>query len=375
MPSDRTVCHVTSVHIPLDSRILYHECRSSAMRWRTVLVCRDHDGAREVEGVEIRPIPKARGRIARLLTVNAVVEAAERVGADLYHFHDPELLPAMADLAARTRKPVIYDAHEHYPDAMDQKSWIPVSLRPAAARWADSVERKRVPSMAAIITADVALEQRFSEMHPRVVRLDNYPPLALFGEPHSRTSTSPVLLYVGSVSAVRGFFDMIDVIRRVRLEHQGAKLVVYGRPAEDVASRLHETLASLPSDAVEMRGPVPYGDLPAVLADATVGLSLLKPHPKYEKNVSMKVFDYMAAGLPYVASDFAPLAEATGGAGGILVPPGDSKAAAGAVLDLLRHPAQLREKSQEGRRVIERGLSWETVEPRLIALYEDLLGE
>jgi glycosyltransferase involved in cell wall biosynthesis len=368
------VCHVTSVHSPLDARVLYHECRSLATRWATTLVCRDDGGDRTVEGVRIVTLPRARGRLARFAGAHDVVALAERQAADLYHFHDPELLPAMHALATRTGVPVVYDAHEHYPDAMDQKSWIPGALRPLASRMADRAERRHVPALSAVVVADHALEQRFREIHDTVVRLDNYPPLSLFGPPRPMPAGRPTLTYVGALSVVRGFLDMLEVLRLV-LEHiPDARLVLHGPMTEDARALAADAMRGLPEGSLVMSGRLPYGEMPAVLREAHVGLSLLRPHPKYEKNVSMKVFDYMAAGVPYVASDFSPLREATGGAGGILTTPGDVQVAASAVLGLLGDPERAAAVGAAGRAAVEGGLNWEAVEPRLFALYERLLG-
>jgi glycosyltransferase involved in cell wall biosynthesis len=371
---DLTVCHVTSVHVPTDARVLYHECRSVARRWRTVLVCRDDSDPRVLEGVEIEPLPKRSGRLSRFAGAREVVSAAEHTGAALYHFHDPELLPGMASLAKCTGAPVIYDAHEHYPDAMDQKAWIPAVLRPAAAWWADRLERRHVPAMSAVVVADAALKQRFDGMHPRVVELDNYPPLGLFGEALSRPAGAPVLVYVGSVSAVRGFFDMVEALKLVRERHPDARLEVFGRPTEEVARTLPAFLKTVPEGSIVMHGPEAYGRIRGMLSGASIGLSLLQDHPKYEKNVSMKVFDYMAAGLPYVASDFPPLRAATRGVGGRLVRPGSPKAAAAAILELLDGDGVWSRAAHDGRALVESSLNWESMEPRLFGLYEELLG-
>jgi glycosyltransferase involved in cell wall biosynthesis len=373
-PAEPTVCHITSVHVPTDSRILFHECRSLASRYRTLLLCRDDEGSRTLEGVEIIALPRPKGRFARFAGRKEMVTAARDTGASLFHFHDPELLPVMADLQRISDKPVIYDVHEHYPDAMDQKAWIPAPLRPAAGRWADRLERDHAPAFQAIVVADAALRERFEAFHRRVVQLDNYPPLALFPAPRSIPSGPPTLVYVGSVSKVRGFYQMAEVIERVRERIPDARLLIYGRPTEEVARDLPRFLETLPPGAVEMRGPISYGDIGQALHDAWVGLSLLQPHPKYEKNVSMKVFDYMAAGLPYVASGFAPLRDATGGVGGSLVTPGSVGEAASAVLGLLENAESRDLAGREGRDLVEKSLNWESREPSLFGLYEDLLG-
>ncbi len=180
----------------------------------------------------------------------------------------------------------------------------------------------------------------------------------------------PTLLYVGSISEVRGFDEMLECIRLVRQEVPEAQLVIVGTPTEEVAFRLGE----LDAGSVVLRAPVPYGEIACVMQGASVGLSLLRDIPKFQKNVPTKVFDYMASGIPYVSTDLAPVRALTGGVGGALVPTGDARAAAEAALEFLRDPDRARVAAREGRALIEARLNWDALVPRLTGLYEELLG-
>lgn len=368
-----TVCHITSVNIPTDGRILYHECRSLARRWRTVLVCRDDSEPRTLEGVEIVTMPKRGGRLRRWAELRRVIALAGEQGARLYHFHNIELVPAMARFARRAGVPVVYDSHEHHPDAMFTKTYIPAPLRRLAAWWVDRTERRYVPRFDAVVVADEALERRYVELGAkRVVRLDNFPPLDLFPRGTGEPPEAPTLLYVGSISEVRGFDEMLETIRLVREDLPDARLVLVGTPTEEVASRLGEFGATA---GVSLLPPVPYGEIAAVMQRTHVGLSLLRDIPKFQKNVPTKVFDYMASGIPYVSTDLTPVRALTGGTGGALVPPGDARAAAEAALAFLRDSDRARQAAREGRALIEERLNWDALVPRLTGLYEDLLGE
>ncbi len=366
------ICHITSVNIPTDGRILYHECRSLAKRWRTVLVCRDNSEPRTLEGVEIVPMRKRGGRLRRWAEVRRVIALAEAQRPALYHFHNVELVPAMARLAARTGVPVVYDSHEHHPDAMMTKTYIPAPLRRLVAWWIDRTERRHVPRFDAVVVADEALDRRYREMGARrVVRLDNFPPLDLFPAGVGAPSGTPTLLYVGSISEVRGFSDMLETIRLVRAELPEARLVLVGTPTEEVAAQLDR----LDAEGVTLLPPVPYGEIARVMQSAHVGLSLLHDIPKFRKNVPTKVFDYMASGIPYVSTDLPPVRALTAGTGGALVAAGDPAAAAQAALGFLCDPDRARKAAGEGRALIEARLNWDALMPRLVALYEDLLAE
>lgn len=365
------ICHITSVNIPEDGRILYHECRSLARRWRTVLVCRDNSEPRTLEGVEIVPISKRGGRLRRWAELRRVIALAEAQRPALYHFHNVELVPAMARLAARTDVPVVYDSHEHHPDAMMTKTYIPGPVRRLVAWWVDRTERRHVPRFDAVVVADEALDRRYREMGARrVVRLDNFPPLDLFPARTSASPETPTLLYVGSISEVRGFSDMLETIRLVRAGLPGARLLLVGTPTEEVSAQLD----ALDAEGVTLLPPVPYGEIARVMQGAHVGLSLLHDIPKFRKNVPTKVFDYMASGIPYVSTDLPPVRALTAGTGGALVPAGDPAAAAQAALGFLRDPDRARTAASEGRALIEASLNWDALMPRLIALYEELLA-
>ena len=199
----------------MDSRVLYHECRSLAKRYRTVLVCRDDGPSREAEGVEIVTVPKARGRIARFLGRRELIRAAEALDAAVYHFHDPELMEPMLALGRRTAKPVVYDVHEDYPSAMDQKAWIPAPLRPVAASWADRTEHRCAPKYAAIVVADAALRERFVAARRGCRRAGQLPAARGSRRAAAAPRGPPTMVYVGSVSEMRGFHEMVGVLRGV----------------------------------------------------------------------------------------------------------------------------------------------------------------
>jgi glycosyltransferase involved in cell wall biosynthesis len=365
------------VHIPTDGRVLYHECRSLCERYDVTLACFDDHPPHTVSGVRIESVmPRPSGRRERWSRRAEVVDVARRLEADLYHFHDPELIRPMKRLGAETGRPIVYDVHEHYPDAVTQRAWIPHALRGVTSRAADRYELRAAAAFDALVVADDALHERFSSTHPRVVTLRNYPPLDLFpppsDAPETHRSSRPTLVYSGSISQVRGLATMLDTARIVRDVFPDLRLVLVGTPTEDARVPLAAALHEMP-ECVEHLGPVPYEHLADVLRDADVGLSLLDPHPKYEKDVPTKVFDYMAGCLPYVASDMLPLREATGGVGGILVPPGDVAAAAEAVLTILQDEDRASRLARDGRGLVEERLNWSEQTRDLFGLYEGLL--
>ena len=95
---------------------------------------------------------KAKNRRERMTkTVWQVYKAALAENADIYHFHDPELIPAGIMLKLKGKK-VIYDVHEDYPQHMLSKIWIPSPFRRMASWFVWQMEKFVARSIDAIVT-------------------------------------------------------------------------------------------------------------------------------------------------------------------------------------------------------------------------------
>ena len=113
----RRVAILSSVHPPFDTRIFHKQARSLASAGYDVTLVVPHARDETVDGVKLRALPQAGSRPRRMLGAPArVLREALRLRADVYHFHDPELIP-IALLLKRRGKSVIYDVHEDRPRA------------------------------------------------------------------------------------------------------------------------------------------------------------------------------------------------------------------------------------------------------------------
>jgi hypothetical protein len=110
------IAHLTSAHPRDDIRIFLKECRSLAVRGHeVVLVVADGFGDEFRDGVMIADVGRSKGRLDRMVnTTRRVLRKALDLKADIYHLHDPELLPIGLALKSRGKK-VVFDAHEDVP--------------------------------------------------------------------------------------------------------------------------------------------------------------------------------------------------------------------------------------------------------------------
>ena len=182
-----------------------------------------------------------------------------------------------------------------------------------------------------------------------------------------------VLVYVGGISKLRGAVEMVQALEY--LEHvEDIRLDLIGRFEP---SSLERELQALPGyRRVRYLGWLQPKDIYKHLQTADIGLVCLHPDPRYVVGWPVKLFEYMAAGLPVIASNFPLWREIVeGNRCGICVDPLNPKEIAGAIEYLITHPEETRRMGENGRRAVEEKYNWENEGKKLLKLYEELLKQ
>jgi len=363
---------LTSVHTAHDIRIYHKECQSLAQAGYSVTLIAPHGQDERAGAIRIRAIPKPKNRVERMTrTLLAIYRAALAEKAQAVHFHDPELIPVGMLLKLRGKK-VVYDVHEDVPKQILTKHWIAPAIRKTVAKWASRVEALGAKGFDGIIAVTPGIAQRFPAQ--KTVTVQNYPILGELAPTDEvpYTDRPMALAYVGKASAIRGAREMVHAMSLLPEELE-ARLVLVG---EVVPETFAAKLQSMPGwDRVESAGWQPRAGVAAALGQVRAGIVVFGPFPNHIEAQPNKLFEYMSAGLPVIASDFALWRKIVHNVGcGLLVDPTDPAAIAGAIEWMFAHPAEAEAMGRRGQEAVRSQYNWAREAEKLIKLYEALIG-
>jgi glycosyltransferase involved in cell wall biosynthesis len=366
---------LTSVHPPLDSRIFHREAKALlAGGYRVTLIA---PGAKrgEVDGIRLEPLPPSRGgRAGRPLRWPVLLWKALRLRPAIYHIHDPELLPWGLLLQWISRRPVIYDSHEYLREDVEQKHWIPARLRRPVAAAAAAIERFVVRRLAGVVAVTEDMAERFRTLNPNTALVRNLPPApARVPQPVEREEA---VVYAGLMDVTRGLSILYRVAREVRGRLPACEFRIFG------PVKWHGLPHGVPPEGdprwaeagVTFFGPIPFEQVAGELARARIGWLPLDPEVRnYRLAWPIKLVEYLAAGLPAVATDL-PAARGVlmTHECGMLVPGLDPAAHARAMVTLLARPAEAEAMGRRGQRAAHEDYAWESESTELLNLYSAL---
>jgi glycosyltransferase involved in cell wall biosynthesis len=372
MPPVRAkVVHLTSVHQANDPRIVQKECATLADEGYDVVVIAPGSNGDVPRNVRHRVVPTPASRFERFTkTIWRVFAAARSERAQVYHFHDPELI--LAGIALRLcGARVIFDVHEDIPLDIRTKPWVPRWLRPLVSFGASGFLRLVQNCFTAIVPATPSIAESFT--HKRVVIVRNYPRLSdlCAEEPVPLPLRQPNAVYIGSVTAVRGIEQMVLAMAHP-LMPKPARLIIAGA-FEDEA--LQRRVSALPGwSQVDALGHVGRRELASALARAQVGLLLLQPERSFTDSLPTKLFEYIGVGLPVIATKFIVACREIieRYECGILVDPRDVDEIANALETIFAQPESARAMGERGRTALCGRYEWKTEASNLLGLYAEI---
>ena len=359
MQKNIKVCHFTSVHTPLDVRIYLKECSSlNEAGYEVYLVAQGENKIKN--GIKIIGCGMPKSRMERMLFFShKVYKKAKKLDCDIYHFHDPELLPYALKLKRKGKK-VIFDSHEDVPSQILDKPWIPWVFRKMISNSYRLYETYVVKQIDAVVTATSHIAKQFKKRARKIVIINNYPKLEdIIFHDTPFEQREAIICYAGGLSEIRGEHVMIDVMKDV-----DAELVLAGE---------HEKIKQ---GNVTYLGSIERESINELYGKAVAGLILLLPTASYIYSLPIKMFEYMASGIPFVASDF-PLWNKIVDKYqcGLCVSVHHQEEIKKAINYFLMHRNEAEKMGKNGRKAVEKYFNWDHEKHNLIKLYQELLEE
>jgi glycosyltransferase involved in cell wall biosynthesis len=350
-----------------DIRVFQKACKSEVAEGYKVtqIVC---DARNEtVDGVEIRSLPPAKGRLSRMIGLSwRMYREAKRLNADLYQIHHPDLIPAGLLLKLSGEK-MIYEPRESFPDKILSMRWIPRKLRRAISTAFALYEGITSAVWDHVIVADRYSARAFSNRPVSVV--PNYPLLASVERIAIKQHNMRKLIYVGGLSEERGLLVMLKIAELLRDRHVELELMgTFAFPEDE------KRILAVPN--VRYLGNQNLRTVYRRLVEADLGLLLLQPVPAYTYagENTLKLFEYMWCELPLVSSDFPNLKEIIAAAHcGICIDPCNAERAAEAILSLLDQPGLRQQMGSNGRNAVLQAYNWPAASKVMSQAYKNVL--
>jgi glycosyltransferase involved in cell wall biosynthesis len=301
-----------------------------------------------------------------------------RLRPNVLHAHDSNALLPVAVAARRLRIGFVYDAHDLWLGRpRRERGRVAFALNQA---WYAVIERLLIPRAAATLTVSPPIARHLEGRYglPSVTLVPNYPervtaptPRTLRALPGGErlAADRPVVLYLGGLMAGRGLEELVDAIALT--DRPQLVLLGDGQLAEPLRAR---AAALGVRERVHLFPPVPPDEVVDHAASADLGVSPIVPSClNYRYSLPNKLFQYMAAGIPVVASDFPQVRDVLEGSGaGVVADTTKPAAIAAAIERVLADPGMARRMGERGRAAVSERYHWGASAQRLLAVYAQL---
>ena len=331
------------------------------------LIVADSLGDEFKEGVNIHDVGENNsGRLSRFTkTTRRVYKKAINIDADIYHFHDPELMPSAYFLKLRGKK-VIYDAHEDLPRQLLSKPYLGEFSKKLLSFLIEKVEFFFASKFTAIVTATPYIRDRFLKINSNTLDVNNFPLLGELFDSSSTVVKKNQVCYIGGITEIRGIENLINACDKIN-----GTLVLAGKFQNQSLEQKVKSFKGWQN--VDYRGFINRDEAKLVLSESKAGIVTFLAEPNHIHSQPNKMFEYMSAQLPVICSDFKLWKSIIEGHNcGFCVNPNDSIQIAEKINLLFDDSDAVTSLGLNGRKAVLKKFNWSIEEEKLFKLYKTL---
>jgi len=370
----KKICHITTVHSPFDVRIFHKECKTLLKKsgYEVILIAQNNNNEL-VDGINIIALQKAKNRLQRMTFLPfKAFKLALKQKANIYHFHDPELIVLGVALKLFMKK-VIYDVHEDIPEQILSKTYMPKILRKVISLGFNLIEKNSARFFDYVITTTDFIKSKFLKYNRKVIDVKNYISKQYIKNTIDKASKSNdfIVIFAGGIYKERGILEGIKACNMLR--ELPVRFLIFGEMDSTYYSEIKEvdTLGRL-----DYKGVLPYEKILMEFAKADIGFVCDYPLKRHMEGLPIKLFEYMAVGIPIIASNFPLWKEIVEKNNcGICVDPTKPEEIAKAIKYLITHPDEAKKMGENGRKAVLEKYNWEKESEKLLNVYKEILDK
>ena len=343
MINKRSIFLGTSVHRWNDTRIFHKQATSLAKKYDVELHAPADFDYKEENGVRIYGLPECKKVSDRKNIRRELWKRIKNSTAEIFHFHDPELLWLGIKTRVILKRIVIYDIHEDYEKAILSKIWIPRYFRFVISKLFYLYEQISISLIKNNISTSELIANKFKSTRINQEIIYNFP-----------------LLPSKNLSLFKEQFSF--------------RFMVIGPVHESYQKEINAKIKLLNlGDRIDFKGLMPYNDIFEYIEKAIVGLVCLLPEPNHLVTFPNKIFEYISRGTAVIASDFPLYRQVINKAKcGILVDPSNTKDIAKSIVYSLNNKEKMIEYGINGFNAVLKQFHWELEEIKLQKYYKKL---
>jgi glycosyltransferase involved in cell wall biosynthesis len=376
----KKIVHVTTVHPTFDTRIFRNECVSLANDGYDVYLICPHDKSEVVDGVKIIPIIKYIGMYERLFTApKMAINKALSIDADLYHFHDPELLLYFAKFAKKHNKNVVWDAHENYEETIAGFNSLKIKpISNLAAKWFAKAEMKFGKNLfKGVVTVNQIMASRYNKYGINVAEVGNFSNIDKLNYPYpNKNSDSIIFISSGFQFKERGIVEIAQAFNRFS-ENEKVELKYSGRfKSEEVRNEVISLINESNLSKTIIKSEMSWEELVLKeIPSSDVGFVLFDVSDSNNRNgLPNRFFECWSNGLPVITTAGTEVARIVKEEnGGIVIDDNSPESIFSAMRFFVENKSQIVTMGLNGRKAVERKYSWQSAYSNLSSFYAKIL--